>query len=63
MLTTAEAAAVLNVSRRRVLKLIELGTLKAERFGMAWSVDSASVDAYKNSPRKPGPKPREEPRQ
>lgn len=54
MLTTAEAAAILQVSRRRVNELITLGTLKAERFGNAWQVDSESIEAYKNSPRKAG---------
>lgn len=57
-LTTQQAADELNVSRRRVNELITLGTLKAERFGIAWQVDSASVEAYKNSPRKAGPKPK-----
>lgn len=55
-LTTAEAAAVLNVSRRRVAELIRLGTLTATKFGRDWQVDSASVEAYKNSPRKAGRK-------
>lgn len=55
MLTTAEAAAILQVSRRRVNELIQIGTIKATRFGQAWQVDEASVEAYKNSPRKAGP--------
>lgn len=55
MLTTAEAAAELKVTRRRVLELIRLGTLHAAKFGRDWQVDSASVEAYKNSPRKAGP--------
>ena len=58
MLTTAEAAAALNVSRRRINELIKLGTLKATRFGNAWQVDQESVKAYKNSPRKAGRKPK-----
>lgn len=56
MLTTAEAAAILQVSRRRVLELIRLGTLKATRFGIVWQVEESSVEAYKNSPRKAGRK-------
>jgi excisionase family DNA binding protein len=55
-LTTNEAAAVLQVTRRRVLELIKLGTLRAEKFGRDWQVDQKSVEAYKNSPRKAGPK-------
>jgi excisionase family DNA binding protein len=54
MLTTAQAAAILQVSRRRVAELIKLGTLVAEKPGRDWLVDPASVEAYKNSPRKPG---------
>lgn len=56
MLTTAQTAAALQVSRRRVLELIKLGTLHAEKFGRDWQVDSSSVEAYKNSPRKAGRK-------
>lgn len=56
MLTTAEAAAALQVSRRRVTELIRLGTIKAVRFGRDWQVDETSVDAYKTSPRKAGRK-------
>jgi excisionase family DNA binding protein len=58
MLTTAEAAALLSVSRPRVLALIHLGTIKAEKHGRDWQVDPASVEAYKNSPRKPGARPK-----
>ncbi len=61
MLTTAQTAAALQVSRRRVLKLIELGTLQAEKFGRDWQVNEASVEAFKNSPRKAGPKFKKKP--
>lgn len=58
MLTTAEAAAALQVTRRRVQELIRLGTLKAEKFGRDWQVDEASVENYAKSARKAGrPKP------
>jgi excisionase family DNA binding protein len=53
-LTTAEAAAALQVTRRRVQELIRLGTLKAKKRGRDWMIDPASVEAYKNSPRKAG---------
>lgn len=59
-LTTQQAADELKVSRRRVNELIALGTLKAEKFGPAWQVDSVSVEAYKNSPRKAGAKKKKE---
>lgn len=43
MLTTKEAAALLKVSPRRVNNLIEVGALRAQKFGRAWMVDEASV--------------------
>jgi len=55
-LTTQQAADELKVSRRRVNTLIALGTLKAEKFGAAWQVERESVEAYRDSPRKAGPK-------
>ena len=55
-LTTQQVADELGVSRRRVNELIKLGTLQAEKFGNAWQVDSSSIEAYKNSPRKAGRK-------
>lgn len=55
-LTTTEAAAVLGVSRRRVNELIKLGTLRATKPGRDWDIDPVSVETYKNSPRKAGPK-------
>jgi excisionase family DNA binding protein len=60
-LTTNEAAAVLQVTRRRVLELIKLGTLRAEKFGRDWQIDPLSLEAYKNSPRKAGRKPWKKP--
>lgn len=56
MMTTAQTAAALQVTRRRVLELIKLGTLHAEKFGRDWQVEESSVEAYKNSPRKAGRK-------
>lgn len=54
MLTTAEAAAALHISRRRVLALIKAEILKAEKFGRDWQIDQASVDELKARERKPG---------
>lgn len=56
MLTTSEAAKLLGVSRPRILTLIHLGTLKAEKPGRDWQIDPVSVEQYKNSPRKAGRK-------
>jgi excisionase family DNA binding protein len=54
MLTTAEAAAALGVTRRQVLKLISQGKITATRFGIAWQVDEASVKVYQSTEHKPG---------
>lgn len=54
MLTTAEAAAILGISRQRILALIHLGTLKAEKFGRDWQIDEESVTAYQHTARKAG---------
>jgi excisionase family DNA binding protein len=54
MMTTTEAAAALQVTRRRILELIRLGTLKAEKLGRDWFVDPASVEAFKATPRHAG---------
>jgi len=56
MLTTSEAARLLGVSRPRVLTLIHLGTIKAEKRGRDWQVDPVSVEAYRISERRPGRK-------
>lgn len=52
MLTTLEAATILNVSRSRILKLIAAGRLPAQKFGRDWLIASASLDLVKV--RKPG---------
>ena len=54
MLTTAEAAAALGVTRRQVLKLIKEEKLKATRFGVAWQVEEVSVMKYQQERRKAG---------
>lgn len=61
-LTTAEAAAILKVSRRRINELIRLGTLQATKPGRDWEIEPASVEAYKDSPRKAGPKRKHPPK-
>lgn len=54
MLSTAEAAAMLNVTQRRVTSLIESNKLKAERVGKTWVVDEESVKQRISSKPKPG---------
>jgi len=54
-ITTQEAAKRLDVDESHVRRLIQRGIIKAERFGgKSWVVDSESVEAYKQSPRKVG---------
>ena len=55
-LTTRAAAERLGISRRQVNNLIRAGILRAERFGVAWQIDPATVEAARGVPRKPGPK-------
>jgi excisionase family DNA binding protein len=43
-MTTAEAAAQLHVSLRGVQKMIQRGTLKAERRGRDWWITPAAVE-------------------
>lgn len=51
MISTAEAARRLGVSRRRVVALIEAGDLAAQRFGRAWMVDESSVQERADAPK------------
>lgn len=51
-MTTAEAAALLRISIRRVLALIETGQLTAEKRGRDWWITPASLDKVRQ--RKPG---------
>ena len=57
MLTTDQVAARLGVSRRRVQKLIQLGTLTAQRLGRDWFVEESTLAAFAQLDRKPGWKP------
>lgn len=51
-LTTAEAADSLGVGPRRVRAMIKAGTLKADRVGRDWLIDSRALAAVEN--RRPG---------
>lgn len=62
MLSTKEAAQRLGLkSTGAVRQLILSGTLKAEKFGRDWMVDEQSVEEYRTSDRKRGPKKKEKP--
>lgn len=51
MLTTSQAAAILNVTDSQVRRLIGLGKLKATRLGpRVWMIDEADLEAYRQTP-------------
>lgn len=52
LLSTKEAAEKLSVSERRVLALITLGRLPAQKVGRDWIIDESSLDLV--AERKPG---------
>ena len=56
MLSTVEAADELGVTPRRVLALIQSGSLPATRVGSRWVIMSDSLDSVRD--RKPGRKPK-----
>ncbi len=53
-MTTGQAARRLGVTRRRVLALIAARRLAARRFGSAWMIEPAALDAPVIRDRKPG---------
>jgi excisionase family DNA binding protein len=52
MINTAQAAARLGISRRRVLALITSGRLPAQKVGRDWLINPKDLDKVKE--RKPG---------
>jgi excisionase family DNA binding protein len=54
LLTTAEAAAKLGISRSRVLAMIRDRRLKAEKVGRDWIIQEADLSASPVANRKPG---------
>lgn len=52
MLTTAQAAAQLKISRQRVLALIASGRLPAQKHGRDWMIEPSDLELVKV--RKPG---------
>lgn len=61
MLTTLEAAALLNVSRSRVLQHIKAGRLQATKHGRDWDITPQAIADYQPHPNgKRGGRPRKE---
>ena len=52
MLTTAQAATILQISRSRILKLIEAGRLPAKKLGRDWLIRLEDLELVKV--RRPG---------
>ena len=52
VLTTAQAATILQISRSRILKLIEAGRLPAKKFGRDWLIRLDDLELVKV--RRPG---------
>jgi excisionase family DNA binding protein len=59
-ITPREAAEMLGVTQHHVRFMARAGTIEGRKFGYAWMIKRASVEAYAESYRHPGPKPREE---
>lgn len=47
IISTKEAAKILDVAQETVSRLIHRGLLKGKKLGTAWAVSTASVYAYK----------------
>lgn len=56
-LTPREAAERIGVSPHQVRHLARMGKLRALRFGRAWLIEQAAVEAYASADRHPGPQP------
>jgi excisionase family DNA binding protein len=50
MLTTAQVAAILQVTRRRVQAIIAAGRLPARKLGRDWLIEPADLAAYRPLP-------------
>jgi excisionase family DNA binding protein len=53
--STAEAAAILGVSRERVVQFARAGRIEGRKMDRDWVLVRASVKAFAKVPRKPGP--------
>lgn len=55
--TTSEAAEIIGCNASRIRQLMKAGKLRGERVGRDWLVDRKSAEEYRDTDRKPGPKP------
>lgn len=55
-LTTKQAADILGVTTRAIVKLCQQGKLKADMHGRDWDIEPESVRQYSENRPKPGPK-------
>ena len=51
LLTTAQAGAILGVSRHEVQRLVRLGYLPAQRYGRVWLIQEQDARAYQRGRR------------
>jgi hypothetical protein len=52
--STAEAAAILNLTEERVLQFVRAGRIKGKQLKREWVLSLASVKAFKRKPRATG---------
>ena len=57
LISTREAAKNAGFTAAHIRGLIAVGAIKGKKFCNSWAVDSASLDRYLRTNRKPGPKP------
>ena len=58
LISVAEAARRHGLSVRRIREVLTKGTVRGVKFGKTWAVEEESLEAYMNSPRKRGPRPK-----
>lgn len=56
-MTTTEAAALLCMTRAWLWRLINRGTIKAEKRGRDWWIEAKEIERYRIERRKPGRPP------
>lgn len=54
ILSTTEAAAILNLTEERVLQFVRAGRIEGKQLKREWALSRASVMAFKRKPRKDG---------
>jgi excisionase family DNA binding protein len=60
-ITPREAAELIGVTSDHVRHLARAGIIEAQKFGHAWMLKRAAVEAYTASERRPGPKSQDQP--